>query len=94
MRHQRNITRVKNWNGSNLGDFADDLKGAGKILKAIFIAPKLYCLEILKPDGTIKHKFASNFKGLNKSKLTFDNFMTMYNVNSLTVSRPFSFSKS
>ena len=44
MSHQRNITRVKGWNGSNLGDFADDLKGVGKIVKAIFIAPKLYCL--------------------------------------------------
>jgi hypothetical protein len=91
MAHQKNITMVKGWNGSNLGDFSDDLKNAGKIVKAIFIAPKLYCLEILKPDGTIKHKFAS--KGLNKSKLTFENFMTMYMGNSLTVSRPFSFKK-
>jgi hypothetical protein len=91
MAHQKNIIRVKGWNGSNLGDFSDDLKGVGKIVKAIFIAPKLYCLEILKPDGTIKHKFAS--KGLNKSKLTFENFMTMYKGNSLTVSRPFSFKK-
>ena len=92
MANQKNITMVKGWNGSNLGDFSDDLKGVGKIVKAIFIAPKLYCLEILKPDGTIKHKFAS--KGLNKSKLTFENFLTnMYMGNSLTVSRPFSFRK-
>jgi hypothetical protein len=90
-------SRVKTWNGSNLGDFADDLylksAAAGKIVKLsdIYIAPKVYCLEILTPDGNIKHKFAS--KGLNKSKLTFEDFKRMYKGNSFTVSRPLSFKK-
>jgi hypothetical protein len=91
MGHQKNISKVKNWNGSELGCFADELKGQGKIVRAIFISPKLYALEILKPDGTFKYKYAS--KGLNKSNLTFDDFKKMYAGQSLTVSRPFSFKK-
>ena len=91
MGHQKNITKVKNWNSQELGGFTDDLKGIGKIVRGIFIAPKLYALEILKPDGSLKFKFAS--KGLNKSNLTFDDFVKMHGGQSLTVSRPFSFKK-
>lgn len=49
--HARNARLIKNLGNKNLGGITDDLGDKVKIIRGIWIAPKLYCLEYI--DNTI-----------------------------------------
>lgn len=61
--------------GKQLGDLSYDVNG--KIIKAEFIAPKLYHLEYITPDNKIEHIFKG--KGCNTKHLDEKKFMKMLN---------------
>lgn len=60
--------------GKNLGEFADDLDG-GRIIKAIFISKKMYYLEYVMPDGSIKVK--STGKGVQRKAIKLEHYEAM-----------------
>jgi hypothetical protein len=60
--------------GKALGEFADDLDG-GRIIKAIFISKKMYYLEYIMPDGSIRVK--STGKGVQRKAIKLEHYEAM-----------------
>lgn len=59
----------------DIGSFVDELKG-GKIIRAIFIAPKLYAVQYLMPNGEIYYKF--RMKGCKPDGLSNQDLMDRF----------------
>jgi hypothetical protein len=60
--------------GKELGEFSDDLDG-GRIIKAIFISKKMYHLEYIMPDGSIKIKTTG--KGVDRNAMRLEHYEDM-----------------
>ncbi len=58
---------------NRLGFIANDDKGGGKVIWAIYLAPKCYCYELLQPSGEIK--FVAKCKGIPQKLLTKQAFL-------------------
>ena len=89
--HRRNAELLKNMGSDDLGGIQDDLKG-GKIIRGIWIAPKLYMLEYVKKGDTNLH-YHFRGKGLNTDNLTVKSFEEMDAGRSLINIRDFQFKK-
>ena len=62
--------------GNDLGQAHDDVNG--KIIRAVFVRPKLYCLEILSSNGYIKyHKRCKGIPSKNVDSITIEDFYSM-----------------
>lgn len=72
--HCSQLDKLTNYGGKNLGDMAND-DGDGKIVRSIYIAPKLYMTQSLHPNNELKTKFRG--KGMETSKLTEQDFDTL-----------------
>lgn len=73
--HITSARRIPNLGGTCLGDIQDDLGEGCKIIRGIFVAPKLYMLEYIRrgdPPGHINYHFRG--KGLNKEQLSAEIF--------------------
>jgi hypothetical protein len=73
--HVTNAERIPNLGGSALGEIQDDLGKGCKIIRGLWIAPKLYMLEYIKqgdPRGKVRHHFRG--KGLNLNQLSVEIF--------------------
>ena len=75
--------------GKQLGDLSYDVNG--KIIKAEFIAPKLYHLEYITPNNKIEHIFKG--KGCNTKQLNEEKFIEMLNGNEVETSFDFQIKK-
>ena len=87
----KNAKLIKNLGVKSLGGITDDL-GNCKIIRGIWIAPKLYCLVYIKPDSN-KLYYHLRGKGLNKSSLNIEAFEAMNNNKPLTNTRDFAMKK-
>jgi uncharacterized protein YprB with RNaseH-like and TPR domain len=77
--------------GTGLGELDDDL-GGGKIIRAFWIAPKLYYLEYIvldKHDGTMKKFFHFRGKGVQTSNLNEQMFEWMNDGKAVLTTRDF-----
>ena len=95
--------RIKRYNGGTLGDIDDDCGRGAKILKAVYIAPKLYEIWYALPIGSkmkggkiaeehkVYRKFAA--KGLEKQDLTSEKFEVMALGGVVTTTKAFTFKK-
>jgi hypothetical protein len=57
----------------NLGGIDDDV--GGKVIKAIYIAPKMYAFQYITPDNKLKYHFRG--KGVSNDALAWEHFETM-----------------
>jgi len=73
----------------SLGGIDDDV--GGKVIKAIYIAPKMYAFKYITKDGKIKHHFRG--KGVSNDVLGWDDFETMDKGNSKVFKRAFQMKK-
>ena len=73
----------------SLGGIDDDV--GGKVIKAIYIAPKMYAFKYITKDGTIKHHFRG--KGVSNDKLGWEDFELMDKGNSKVFRRDFQMKK-
>ena len=90
--HIKNAKLMKNLGNKNLGGITDDLGDNCKIIRGLWIAPKLYMLEYIKKgDKTIHYHFRG--KGLNKDSLNVKAFEDMDAGKSLTNVRDFQMKK-
>jgi hypothetical protein len=93
--HARQIHRIKKYqeDATELGLLSDDLYdeiSGGKILRGIWIAPKLYALEyIVKKTGSKLH-YHLRGKGLDGKKLKWTDFEAMLKGKALSNTRDFS----
>ena len=95
--------RITRYNGGTLGDIDDDCGRGAKILKAVYIAPKLYEIWYAIAPGTklkggkiaedhkVYRKFAA--KGLEKRDLTSEKFEIMASGGVVTTTKSFTFKK-
>lgn len=95
--------RIKRYNGGTLGDIDDDCGHGAKVLKAVYIAPKLYEIWYALPPGSkmkggkvaedhkVYRKFAA--KGLEKRDLTSEKFEVMALGGVVTTTKAFTFKK-
>ena len=88
--HARLVKKISKYaeEASKLGLLSDDLKG-GKILRGIWIAPKLYALEYVKRGSTKLH-YHLRGKGLDRKKMKWADFEAMLEGSSLSNTRSFS----
>jgi hypothetical protein len=77
--------------GNKIGDLSNDLKNEGRIIKAIFIAPKLYSLIYINNKNEIKYKFVG--KGIQNNKLNWEHYELMLKNNSIKFYRDFAIKK-
>lgn len=85
MTHVKSMANVKT--GKNLGDLDNDLGTGKKIVRAIWISPKLYMLEYCYYDeklGKVVMKNKMRGKGLNSNKLTVELYERMDAGQSIT----------
>ena len=80
--HRSDAEKVQT--GVNLGDFSDDLDG-GRIIKAIFISKKMYYLEYVMPNGSIKVKTTG--KGVERGALESVDYENMLNNEVVNVTK-------
>lgn len=85
--HVRNAFEEKDC----LGGFTDDLKGGGKIIRGIWIAPKLYMLEYITRENEIHHHIRG--KGVDVKKMTIEMFERMHTGESIRMLRDFQMKK-
>jgi hypothetical protein len=88
--HIRNAENMKGFGGKELGCIDDDLKG-GKVIRGIWIAPKLYMLEYMKDDNKLHYHFRG--KGLSAKNLSVKVFEDMDAGKSFKDVRDFSFKR-
>lgn len=88
----KNAKLIKTLGNKDLGGITDDLGDNCKIIKGIWIAPKLYMLEYIK-EGDNKSHFHFRGKGLNKEELNEKSFIDMDKGFSLTNYRNFQMKK-
>ena len=88
--HQTHAHRMKRLGDATLGGMTDDLGGC-KIIRGIWISPKLYYLEYIKEDMKIHYHFRG--KGLNAKDLSRDVFERMHHGESYENVREFSMKK-
>ena len=86
--HARNAHMIKDLGKKSLGGITDDLGDNCKIIKGLWIAPKLYMLEYIK-KGDPKPHYHFRGKGLNKDSLNVQQFENMSNGGSLVNTREF-----
>jgi hypothetical protein len=95
--HQTSAKKIASLGNKQLGGITDDLGENCKILKGIWIAPKLYMLEYImgRPGRPQDRKIHYHFrgKGLNTSALTKSSFEKMDEGKSLTNVRAFQMKK-
>lgn len=89
--HALNVKNIKRFGGDSLGDLSDDLGGC-KIIRGVWIAPKLYMLVYITKDSDKLH-YHMRGKGLNKKDLTQEKFELMNKGFPETSIRPFSMKK-
>lgn len=90
--HVRNAELMKTFGHKLLGGITDDLGDGCKIIRGLWIAPKLYMLEYVKKGSTeIHHHFRG--KGLNKDALAVEAFEKMDRGDSLENVRDFQMKK-
>ena len=89
--HARNAKMITNLGNKTLGGITDDL-GDARILRGLWIAPKLYMLEYVK-RGSVKPHYHFRGKGLSNDSLTVAAFEEMDGGGSLTSTRPFQMKK-
>ena len=82
--HSSELHKIKQ--GSNIGEFEDELDG-GKIINAYFPAKKLKYIEYITPNGEIKIKISG--KGCDKDRIIISDFEEMHNGNKVKNVRPF-----
>jgi len=90
--HCKNAKMIKTLGNKELGGITDDLGDDCKIIRGIWIAPKLYMLEYIK-KGDKKLHYHFRGKGLKTDNLTVKNFEDMDAGKSLTNIREFQFKK-
>jgi len=90
--HARNANLIKDLGKKSLGGITDDLGDNCKIIKGLWIAPKLYMLEYIK-KGDPKPHFHFRGKGLNKNDLTEAQFEDMSGGKELKNTRRFQMKK-
>jgi hypothetical protein len=73
----------------NLGGIDDDV--GGKVIKAIYIAPKMYAFQYITPDNKIKHHFRG--KGVSNDSLAWEDFELMDKGKSKKFTREFQMKK-
>ena len=73
----------------SLGGIDDDV--GGKVIKAIYIAPKMYAFQYITKDGKIKHHFRG--KCVSNDVLGWEDFETMDQGNSKVFKRAFQMKK-
>ena len=89
--HIDNAKLLSNFNGKNLGDISNDLGDDCKIIKATYIAPKLYMLKYVKRNGSIHYHYKG--KGLNTDALHEESYDKMDKGSSLKNVRKFQMKK-
>ena len=90
--HCSNAKLMKNLGNKELGGITDDLGDDCKIIKGLWIAPKLYMLEYVKRgDKKIYYHFRG--KGLNAEDLSVEKYEAMDKGESLINIRPFQMKK-
>lgn len=90
--HAKNAHVIKRFGDTSLGGITDDL-GDARILRGIWVAPKLYALEYVKEStGTTLH-YHIRGKGLNIESLNIGSFESMNCGESLISIRPFMMKK-
>jgi hypothetical protein len=88
---QMHITNAKNmsgFGGKELGCIDDDL-GGGKVIRGLWIAPKLYMLEYITAKNEIHHHFRG--KGLTNDNLSVETFEKLDAGGTVTDTRKFRF---
>lgn len=90
--HQTQAKRIKRLGDKSLGGITDDLGDKCKIIRGLWIAPKLYMLEYIK-KGSPKLHYHFRGKGLSTAKLTVEIFESMDRGGSLTNTRDFQMKK-
>lgn len=88
--HINNARLMSNFGGKKLGCIDDDL-GGGKIIRGLWIAPKLYMLEYLNNKNEIHYHFRG--KGLTNDSLTVDVFEKLDSGKTFTDTRKFQMKK-
>ena len=93
--HVRNARLIKDLGKKSLGGITDDLGDNCKIIKGLWIAPKLYMLEYIKKDkdNSVSTHYHFRGKGLNKDALNVDQFEAMSIGKSLKNTREFQMKK-
>lgn len=91
--HSRNANLIKDLGNKSLGGITDDLGDNCKIIKGLWIAPKLYMLEYIKKDHASESFYHFRGKGLNKEDLTVQQFNDMANGKALSNTRKFQMKK-
>ena len=93
--HVRNARLIKDLGKKSLGGITDDLGDNCKIIKGLWIAPKLYMLEYIKKDidNSASTHYHFRGKGLNKDALNVDQFEAMSIGKSLKNTREFQMKK-
>jgi hypothetical protein len=90
--HVKNAKLMKNLGNKELGGITDDLGDDSKIIRGIWIAPKLYMLEYVKKgDKSIHYHFRG--KGLNTDSLNVESFEKMNSGGCLKNVREFQMKK-
>ena len=90
--HARNAKIIKRLGDKSLGGITDDLGDKCKIIRGLWIAPKLYMLEYIKKGEAAPH-YHFRGKGLSTNKLTVEVFENMDAGGSLTNTREFQMKK-
>ena len=82
--HADNVKNIKKYGGNDLGDLSNDLGSKARIIRGIWVAPKLYMLEYLdmemknkKETGKVILKYHLKGKGISKNSLSKDVFESM-----------------
>lgn len=88
--HIKNAKLMTNFGGKKLGCIDDDLGGA-KIIRGLWIAPKLYMLEYINNKNEIHHHFRG--KGLTNNSLTVAVFEKLDAGGNFTDTRKFQMKK-
>jgi hypothetical protein len=70
--------------GKELGQFSDDLDG-GRIIRALFISKKMYHLEYVMPDGSIRIK--STGKGVDRKAMMLEHYEEMIEGNTVKITQ-------
>jgi hypothetical protein len=88
--HIKNAKLMDGFGGKKLGCISDDLGGA-KIIRGLWIAPKLYMLEYINSKNEIHYHFRG--KGLTNNSLTVDVFEKLDAGQTFTDTRKFQMKK-
>ena len=86
--HITNAQNMSGFGGKELGCIDDDL-GGGKVIRGLWIAPKLYMLEYITANNEIHHHFRG--KGLTNDNLSVETFEKLDAGGTFTDTRKFRF---